>query len=75
MEATTPVCVIEMIDWNCGALREELVRSLFLSKDASKILRIHPVDPSVKDYITWHFEISEKYSVKSGYRVFMDTKG
>lgn len=56
-------------DWDITKLRNNVV----LSNDVEIIRRI-PINEHLDDKIIWHFDKAGKYTVKSGYKVFMNSK-
>lgn len=54
-------------DWD-----EDLIKQMFNEKDAEEILQI-PISEGNEDWLAWHFDKRGLFSVKSAYRVAIET--
>ena len=63
----TKVC--ELRDPHSGQWDEDLIRSLFLTVDANRILQIPINDQVFEDFIAWNHTTHGRYTVRSGYHL------
>ena len=61
--------VSDLIDPITGSWDEELLRSLFLSIDVSRILQIPLNTNGFEDFVGWKYTKHGKYTVRSGYHL------
>ena len=71
---TPPRLVSELIDPTTATWREELIRANFISFDADAIMAIPLCTRVVDDFWAWTAERSGRFTVRSAYRMIMDTK-
>jgi hypothetical protein len=65
--------VSDLIDQVTKTWKEEEVKSLFYPPDAEAVLQIKIPSFEGEDFIAWHHEKNGKFSVKSAYRLGMDS--
>lgn len=64
--------VSELINPVDGDWDEDLIKQTFNEKDAEEILQI-PISEGNEDWLAWHFDKRGLFSVKSAYRVAIET--
>ena len=69
-----PQLVAELIDSGNARWNMELVKQVFLPFDAQAIFQIPICQRNVEDYWSWMFEKSGVFSVRSCYRMIVETK-
>jgi hypothetical protein len=69
-----PQMVHELINHTEAAWNTDLVRQVFLPMDADAILSIPLCTRIVEDFWAWHFEKRGIFSVRSAYRMLVETK-
>ena len=65
--------VDELIDPNTGGCDEQLVRDTFQQEEAEAILTI-PNEEGMLNWLAWHFDSKGLFSVKSAYKLAVQTR-
>jgi len=61
--------VSDLIDYEQGSWKEDLIRELFLPGDADTILDIPLCYSWPRDKLIWHFSSTGRFTVKSAYQL------
>jgi hypothetical protein len=64
--------VADLLDANSACWNEDLVRQTFTHPDAEAILKI-PICDQLEDFIAWHPDSKGLFSVKSAYKIYVQT--
>ncbi|KAK2653334.1 hypothetical protein Ddye_013190 [Dipteronia dyeriana] len=64
--------MVDFLKTDFGGWNIDLLQDTFIADDVDQIFSIPPSNPSIGDYLLWHFEKSGEYSVRSGYQVARD---
>jgi hypothetical protein len=64
--------VNKLIDLVTNKWKEDLVERVFTSEDAKIITQI-PIQEHIQDFMAWHYDKRGIFSIKSAYRVAVDS--